>query len=248
MYEVNLSTEDIINHEKSNKMELMLNFNEYYNDKDKKPKTGCLHIFIRLVPDVENLKCNRVLREKFADDLELGPRMKDAIVFTIPLKNGTKINKDEETSANIAIAKRMFYQVQDSRMICQTSQFQVFLKNVLNKKVSLKDLTVILIVDGMQIALINENDDKDKKSVYYSFLTEISAAATNNDNPLNHCMLHRTFARPFNEMDVNRRYGNGRALGALELAVKDFKSFENINFLSIAETVFYQLNVTMVIG
>ncbi|CAB4467713.1 hypothetical protein RhiirA1_416356 [Rhizophagus irregularis] len=59
---------------------------------------------------------------------------------------------------------------------------------------------VILIVDGMQIALINENDDKDKKSVYYSFLTEISAAATNNDNPLNHCMLHRTFARPFNEM------------------------------------------------
>ncbi|CAB5181704.1 unnamed protein product [Rhizophagus irregularis] len=35
--------------------------------------------------------------------------------------------------------------------------------------------------------------------------------------------------------------GNGRALGALELAVKDFKSFENINFLSIAETVFYQL-------
>ncbi|GBC23164.2 hypothetical protein GLOIN_2v1479954 [Rhizophagus irregularis DAOM 181602=DAOM 197198] len=107
---------------------------------------------------------------------------------------------------------------------------------------------VILIVDGMQIALINENDDKDKKSVYYSFLTEISAAATNNDNPLNHCMLHRTFAQgnvfedtPLLRMLIDDMGGNGRALGALELAVKDFKSFENINFLSIAETVFYQL-------
>ncbi|CAB5360392.1 unnamed protein product [Rhizophagus irregularis] len=46
---------------------------------------------------------------------------------------------------------------------------------------------------------------------------------------------------PLLRMLIDDMGGNGRALGALELAVKDFKSFENINFLSIAETVFYQL-------
>ncbi|CAB4494398.1 unnamed protein product [Rhizophagus irregularis] len=45
---MNFFTEDIINHEKSKKMELKLNSNEYYNDKDKKPKIECLHIFIVL--------------------------------------------------------------------------------------------------------------------------------------------------------------------------------------------------------
>lgn len=45
---------------------------------------------------------------------------------------------------------------------------------------------------------------------------------------------------PLLRMLIDDMGGNGRALEALGLAVKDFKSFENINFLSIAETVFYK--------
>ncbi|PKK65555.1 hypothetical protein RhiirC2_715469 [Rhizophagus irregularis] len=95
MYEVNnLSTEDIINHEKSKKMELMLNFNEYYNDKDKKPKSGCLHIFI--VPtSTGSVEIPRILREKFADDLELGPRMKTQLYSPSPWKMSKIFGKDK---------------------------------------------------------------------------------------------------------------------------------------------------------
>ena len=43
----NLSAKDIENHDRSEKMDPMSNLNEYYSDKKyKKPKKGCLHIFI----------------------------------------------------------------------------------------------------------------------------------------------------------------------------------------------------------
>jgi hypothetical protein len=85
----------------------------------------------------------------------------------------------------------MFYQYQDNVLLWDEirDRMQIFtitdlIKNVLNKKMSFKDLTVILIVDGMQNALTNVNDGKDKRSLFYSLLTEITVAVTNDDYPL----------------------------------------------------------------
>lgn len=47
-------------------------------------------------------------------------------------------------------------------ILCQASQLQKFLKCAKYKRMSFKDMTVILIIDRMQNALINDNNGRDK--------------------------------------------------------------------------------------
>jgi hypothetical protein len=83
----------------------------------------------------------KTLRKIFASDPELSPRLLEALTFNIPLENGTKISATVESNANIAIAKRMLYQLQSQAftglkfvMICKPYQLLIFLQDVLNKK------------------------------------------------------------------------------------------------------------------
>ncbi|CAG8742939.1 2705_t:CDS:2, partial [Funneliformis caledonium] len=72
----------------------------------------------------------KTLCKIFVNDLELRPRLEDALIFAITFENGTK---------STCLPKLM--------QICANQ-----------KNVALKELTVILIVDGLQTTLINEND------------------------------------------------------------------------------------------
>ncbi|CAG8663658.1 10780_t:CDS:2 [Funneliformis caledonium] len=149
----------------------------------------------------------KILRRIFVNDPELGSRLQEALIFNIPLENETKINLSTETDANVLISKRMLYQLQDQllwneiRDDMQTLSITDVLKRCANQKnVALKELTVILIVDGLQTTLINENDGMDKRSLFYSFLTEISLIATNNKYPFVIACCTATLARPFHQM------------------------------------------------
>lgn len=90
------------------------------------------------------------------------------------------------------IAKRMFYQCQDGNLICNEVRdlmpnftiTEILKKCAKYKRMSFKDMTVILIIDGMQNALTNDNDTRDKNSAFYSFFTELYAVVINNNQPL----------------------------------------------------------------
>jgi hypothetical protein len=149
----------------------------------------------------------KILCRIFVNDLELRSRLEDALFFAITFENGTKINLSTETDANVSIAKQMLYQLQDQllwdeiRDDTQTLSITEVLKRCANQKnVALKELTVILTVDGLQTALINENDGTDKRSLIYSFLTEISLIVTNNKYPFVIACCTATLARPFHQM------------------------------------------------
>ncbi|GES91209.1 crinkler (CRN) family protein, putative [Rhizophagus clarus] len=150
----------------------------------------------------------KILRKIFKDDPELGPRLLDALVFNIPLENGTLLNTREERKANVAIAKRMLYQIQSQEIrwtkIRDDTQAlsidDVLMRCAKQKGVKLKELTVILIIDGLQVALENINDGMDKSSLFYSFMNEIALLVTSNDSPFVIACCTATLARPFNEI------------------------------------------------
>ncbi|CAB4425382.1 unnamed protein product [Rhizophagus irregularis] len=225
----------------------------------------------------------KILRKIFKDDPELEPRFQEALIINISLENGTRINTKEERNANDVIAKRMLYQLQnqdldwvDIRDDKQSLSIISILKRCAKeKKVAIKELTVILIVDGLQTALIDPDDGMKKDSLFYSLMTEISVLAINKQSPLIIACCTATLARPFHEvvqvshqkrvflqirsldspkeknepvfkntpllnMLVSDMGGNGRALEALQSAIKGV-DFENSSFLSIAEQVYYKL-------
>ncbi|GBC05021.1 hypothetical protein RclHR1_00060034 [Rhizophagus clarus] len=135
----------------------------------------------------------KVLNKIFANDPELEPCLQEALTFNVSFENDTRIDTSMETNANSVIAKRMFYQIQSSGLQWteirdDTGQSPTIL-NILKrcakqKNVELKKLAVILIVDGMQNALINDDDGNIQNSLFNSLMTEISILVTNNESPL----------------------------------------------------------------
>jgi hypothetical protein len=147
----------------------------------------------------------KTLRKIFASDPELSPRLLEALIFNIPLENGTGFSNLKESDANVAIAKRMLYQLQSQglhwtriRDDMQTfSILDILTSCARQKNVVLKELTVILTVDGLQTA---QNDGMNKDSLFYSFMTEISLLATNKESPLVIACCTATLARPFHDV------------------------------------------------
>ncbi|PKY62832.1 hypothetical protein RhiirA4_490072, partial [Rhizophagus irregularis] len=158
-----------------------------------------------LVPNATELP--KILRKIFKDDPKLEPRFQEALIFNISLENGTRINTAEELNANDIIAKRMLYQLQNQGLHWVNirddkqplSTVNILERCAKEKKVALRELTVILIVDGLQTALINPDDDMKKESLFYSLMTEISLLATNILSPLVIACCTATLARPFHE-------------------------------------------------
>ncbi|EXX77845.1 hypothetical protein RirG_020140 [Rhizophagus irregularis DAOM 197198w] len=225
----------------------------------------------------------KILRKIFKDDPELEPRFQEALIINISFENGTRINTKEECNANDVIAKRMLYQLQNQGLHWVNirddkqplSTINILERCAKEKKVAIKELTVILVVDGLQTALINPDDGMKKDSLFYSLMTEISVLVINKQSPLIIACCTATLARPFHEvvqvshqkrvflqirsldspkeknepvfkntpllnMLVSDMGGNGRALEALQSAIKGV-DFENSSFLSIAEQVYYKL-------
>ncbi|CAB4440588.1 unnamed protein product [Rhizophagus irregularis] len=150
----------------------------------------------------------KILCKIFKDDPELEPRFQEALIINISFENGTKINTYVERDANDVIAKRMLYQLQnqdldwvDIRDDKQSLSIISILKRCAKeKKVAIKELTVILIVDGLQTALIDPDDGMKKDSLFYSLMTEISVLAINKQSPLVIACCTATLARPFHEV------------------------------------------------
>ncbi|PKC54715.1 hypothetical protein RhiirA1_505747 [Rhizophagus irregularis] len=150
----------------------------------------------------------KILCKIFKDDPELEPRFQEALIINISFENDTRINMKEERNANDVIAKRMLYQLQnqdldwvDIRDDKQSLSIISILKRCAKeKKVAIKELTVILIVDGLQTALINPDDGMKKDSLFYSLMTEISLLVINKQSPLIIACCTATLARPFHEI------------------------------------------------
>ncbi|GBC51865.2 crinkler (CRN) family protein, putative [Rhizophagus irregularis DAOM 181602=DAOM 197198] len=202
----------------------------------------------------------KILCKIFKDDPELESRFQEALIINISFENDTRINMKEERNANDVIAKRMLYQLQNQGLHWvnirddkqSLSIISILKRCAKEKKVAIKKLTVILIVDGLQTALINPDDDMKKDSLFYSLMTEISLLVINKQSPLIIACCTATLARPFHEIvQVSHQKrvflqilsdmgGNGRALEALQSAIEGV-DFENSSFLSIAEQVYYKL-------
>ncbi|RGB35999.1 hypothetical protein C1646_741943 [Rhizophagus diaphanus] len=178
---------------------------------NKREKTKHTDLFYEL----PNIIC-----KIFDDDPELKSRLQEALIFNISLENGTKINTSEESNANVAIAKRMLYQLQRQGLHWteirdypdDVTILSILRRCAEQKEVKLKELTVILIVDGLQTALINQNDGMNKESLFYSLMTEISLLATNRDSPFVIACCTATLARPFHQVVANSHQQRGNLI------------------------------------
>ncbi|CAG8631663.1 229_t:CDS:1, partial [Paraglomus occultum] len=119
------------------------------------------------------------------DQPELCNRLKEALVFNLSFENGTAFDVALEKDTQEAIGKRMLFQLIDD-----INSWQTFIKNCPNvipdqifDKIaasygkSTKDLTIFLTIDGMQTTMADENDGKNKASMFYSMLTQLSIIA-----------------------------------------------------------------------
>jgi hypothetical protein len=144
-----------------------------------------------------------ILREEFASHAELKSRFKNALVFNISFENGTKLDPLQEDSAESAISKRMLFQLnkyrggwmEARRTYPDISPDHVLSKIAKHRKVQPKSLTVIIVIDGMQAAIRNENDGRDKSSLFYSCMTVLNNFATSGPFVIACCTA--TLSRPF---------------------------------------------------
>ncbi|CAB5203228.1 unnamed protein product [Rhizophagus irregularis] len=149
----------------------------------------------------------KILHKIFKNDPELEPRFQEALIINISFENDTRINTKEECNANDVIAKRMLYQLQNQNLDWvdirddkqSLSIISIFKRCAKEKKVAIKELTVILIVDGLQTALINPDDGIKKDSLFYSLMMEIFLLVINKQSPLIIACCTATLARPFHK-------------------------------------------------
>ncbi|CAG8735177.1 1629_t:CDS:2, partial [Funneliformis caledonium] len=122
----------------------------------------------------------KILRRIFVNDPELESHLQEALIFNIPLENDTRINTSNKFDANVAIAKRMLYQFQNQGL---------YWTQIHDDMQTLSIIDILMSYDGMN-----------KKSLFYSFMTEISIHATNRDLPFIIACCIAILARPFNKM------------------------------------------------
>nr|CAG8464230.1 247_t:CDS:1 [Entrophospora candida] len=219
---------------------------------------------------------SKILCSLFVDDQklqELKERLDNAMVFNLSFENGTAIDLNVEKSASNAIGKRMLFQLMESENWLEVRDKYKEIAPIdvlqrISKGMKFNDLTVIIIIDGLQMAMITPNDGKDKSSLFYSCMTELSLLAYMGPFVINCCTA--TFSRPFHEvvayshqkiylpihslnppqrqgkpifankpllnMLVNDMGGHGRALEALEIAIKG-KDLDNCNFAELMNEI-----------
>ncbi|KAK3821633.1 MAG: hypothetical protein J3Q66DRAFT_154461 [Benniella sp.] len=118
-----------------------------------------------------------------ADDNELKGRIKTAWAFHVSLENGTSPSESESDPIH-AIGTRMLSQLlphkgldEVMRDYVEPHPLEVLRLVTKHTRRSLKDATVILVVDGLQAYMDNLNDGQRKESAFYRALTNIGDLA-----------------------------------------------------------------------
>jgi hypothetical protein len=112
---------------------------------------------------------------------DLAQRLKTAFVFHVSFENGTPLTAEERGNPWEAVGVRMLHQLLDepiedirSRYVAEPST--VFRLVAAAEKVDLyDDFTGILVVDGIQKVITEDDDGRDKTSAFYGFLTQIAS-------------------------------------------------------------------------
>ncbi|CAG8757682.1 229_t:CDS:1, partial [Ambispora leptoticha] len=115
------------------------------------------------------------------EDTELLTKIKEAWVFHVSYENGTTL-RSEESSPYLAVGTRMLLQLLGEKMglykIIQTYEpadpedVMTLVAKYHNR--DLKDITVILVVDGMQQLMDNKDDGLKSDSRFYQTLSSIA--------------------------------------------------------------------------
>ncbi|RIB14549.1 hypothetical protein C2G38_2095584 [Gigaspora rosea] len=125
----------------------------------------------------------------------------------------------------------------------------------MHHKISYKDMTVFLVVDGLQIALKNGEDSHSKSSFFNDCMTVLSGIARQSGGPfviaccaatitspveefLKAGVLTQVFpSHPIIEMLINDMGDHGRALETLHDVLIQYKDLDAVNFTDLANDV-----------
>ncbi|CAJ0823639.1 9708_t:CDS:2 [Entrophospora sp. SA101] len=198
-------------YQKSNELRELLRttITEYYKNYTKQQldkSTTPLFFMIAGAGEGKSRNANElpnILHEEFASHEELKKRFENALVFNISFENGTKIDLLEECNAVTAIAKRMLFQLEKHkggwmealRKYPDVSPDEVVSKIAKHQNVQPKDLTIIIVIDGMQAAIHQEDNGVNKSSLFYSCMTVLNNFAAS--GPFVIGCSTATLSRPF---------------------------------------------------
>jgi len=112
---------------------------------------------------------------------ELAQRLKTAYVFHVSFENGTPLTSEEEGNPWYAVGVRMLHQLLGGDLELISSKYvatpgDVFRLVAAAENVDLyNDFTGILVVDGIQKAIVGDGDRTNKDSRFYRFLDQIGS-------------------------------------------------------------------------
>ncbi|CAG8787843.1 36376_t:CDS:2, partial [Gigaspora margarita] len=122
-----------------------------------------------------------LLIEYTNDDVILQNRLKSALVFSLSFENETQLLRMVETDGSRAIGNRMLFQLLQQpgeTWVEFKNRYDVSPEDVLRiiakrQNQEFNDLNVIIIMDGLQVALDNLDDGKNKKSFFYDCISTL---------------------------------------------------------------------------
>lgn len=130
----------------------------------------------RTAQELQNL-----LIECTNDNVVLQNRLRSALVFNLSFENGTKLLRGVEKTSSHAIGNRMLFQLLKKRNETWddfSNQYSVTPADVLRRVANhlnreFNDLNVIVILDGIQEAMNDPGDGKDKDSFFYNCINSL---------------------------------------------------------------------------
>ncbi|CAG8650524.1 1473_t:CDS:2 [Funneliformis mosseae] len=203
------------------------------------------------------------LAKKYAEDIDnadLKKALEKPFVFNISFENGTPLNLKEEKAPTQAIALRMLHQLLGKTTAWDTimRKYIASPSDVLNliliyHKISRQDMTIFLIVDGLQTALQGGKDSHNKSSFFNNCMTVLSGIARQRGGPFviaccaatittpykrEHGVLMQVFpSHPIIEMLINDMGGHGRALETLQDVLVHYKDLDVVNFTDLINDI-----------
>ncbi|RHZ64406.1 hypothetical protein Glove_325g15 [Diversispora epigaea] len=220
----------------------------------------------------------KLLIECTNDDVDLQNRLRSALVFNLSLENGTKLLREVEKNSSHAIGNRMLFQLlqqpgeswDDYMDRYNVNPAGVLRRVAKHRNQELNDLNVIVILDGIQVAMKKPMDG----SFFYDCISTLCMLSLLGPFIITCCTatismpIHNFHAssqqlrvflpltslqpprinrnpvfvdNPVMKMLINDMGGHGRALEALEESISG-KDLDNINFIDLINDVRSNLN------
>ncbi|CAG8534814.1 6778_t:CDS:2 [Acaulospora morrowiae] len=139
---------------------------------------------------------SNLLIEYTNDNVDLQNRLKSAFVFNLSFENGTRYIRSLETDNSRAIGNRMLFQLLQQPNESWNDfkdQYSVTPEGVLHRiakhhNQKFNDLNVVIILDGLQVALSNFDYKKNKESFFYDCISALCILSTSGPFIINCCM------------------------------------------------------------